>query len=447
MRSTLTVIAIVGALLAVTRPARLVSQAQSIPQIPAPKPLTSPVTIAEELRAVPSIAGDGKNLIVIWSYELSSNHTWWLAYRHSNDGGLSFGSPQKLVRLTYPQGFKTYAADGIVHVCWQDELSPAVSQVSYAHIDLASGKGSRPIQLSKSTENALQCQVSASDRTVFVFWQDEVSPIDHRLVGALSADQGATFSSAKEIGRVVRSPGRVLTNIANSRSTAFVSWTDEVNSRSRVVFASFNSSSSQPIESQTISTAEHSGCCPDIFTSGDSVLIAWSGIRVSRSNDGGRTFLPAVSLEQSAGLTAKHFMWPQLGASKNNVYLIFQETSPFQQIYFSYSRDGGASFSRPRNLSENDAYATSPKFFAFTDKVVATWEEIQGQEFYVAMCVSKDQGRTFTAPTRIRVNAKEGRSFGGVSVFANTDALFFVWPEVQAKWNEKLVQLLRIGLD
>jgi hypothetical protein len=289
--------------------------------------------------------------------------------------------------------------------------------------------------------------VNASDRTVFVFWQDEISPIDHRLVGTLSADQGVTFSSAKEIGRVARRPGRVLTSIANTRSTAFISWTDEINSQSRVVFASLNSSSSQPIESQTLSTAEPSGCCPDIFTSGAKVLVAWSGIRVSRSNDGGRTFLPSVSLGESAGLNAKIFMWPRLAASNNNVYLIFQETSPFQQIYFSYSQDGAPSFSGPRNLSENNAYATNPKLFAFTDRVVATWEEIQGQEFYMAMRVSKDRGRTFTAPTRIRVNAKEGRSFGGVSVFANTDALFFVWPEVQADWNEKLVRLLRIGLE
>src|SRR5687768_7047651 len=71
MKLTLTVVVIVGAFLAVTLTARLVGHTQSLPQISAPKPLPSPIIMAEELRAVPSIAGEGKNLIIIWSYELS----------------------------------------------------------------------------------------------------------------------------------------------------------------------------------------------------------------------------------------------------------------------------------------------------------------------------------------------------------------------------------------
>jgi len=150
---------------------------------------------------------------------------------------------------------------------------------------------------------------------------------------------------------------------------------------------------------------------------GAAVYLAWTvgedagaDIRLARSDDGGATFdVPRVVAASSSYSDA-----PQLAVDAAGVlHLVFHETTggPFERSHIRYtsSRDGGRSFATPRELSAPaPASAVSAAFPAIgvdaAGRVAVSWELFRdpGQRPRgLAIAISRDGGRTFTAPALV----------------------------------------------
>lgn len=91
----------------------------------------------------------------------------------------------------------------------------------------------------------------------------------------------------------------------------------------------------------------------------------------------------------------------EVAASGNNVYVLWQNNSPDQNVYFRRSADGGATFDRIIRLSDSVSpqYATSPKMAAFENNVYVAWMEgTSSEDSKVVFRKSTDGGATFESP-------------------------------------------------
>lgn len=100
----------------------------------------------------------------------------------------------------------------------------------------------------------------------------------------------------------------------------------------------------------------------------------------------------------------------QIAASGNNVYVVWQNNSPDQNVYFRRSMDGGATFDKVIRLSDavSGGYATAnPQMAVFGNYVNVAWMDTPiGENSKVLIRRSVDGGRTFE---RI-INLDEGAS-------------------------------------
>lgn len=463
MRLNFFTVTIVGVVLTTTLPASPNSFNQSLSGTPLPRP----VTIAEELSLVPSALASGQTVVVIWTYE-SANGIGWIAYRYSTNGGLSFGPSSKVVRVKYPRGLKTSMANKLVHMCWQDQLLPG--QVFYAHIDLATGNASLPIHLSHGTTKSDSCRISASNKVVFVSWQNEVAASDHRLMGVVSADQGTTFSSPIEFARFTQ-PGGAWTSNATHGSTALISWdaNDTEGRKSSIALTTLNTPATTFSKPLILSPPNENNYQSNIVASNGGVIVFWNGsvfdrnpggipntrtaIVMRRSNNEGISFLPPLIVATPPRELPLDYSIRSKALIGNGTdwYLVWQESrwSPHSdRIYFSCSWDGGASFSESRSLGENLDQPQNLRIFSTRNKVIVTWQEVRDDQLHLILRASADRGKSFGEARNTPFNVAKGNGgFSNVMVFANEDSLFCVWIEPQREWREDLLQFLRLPLD
>lgn len=88
----------------------------------------------------------------------------------------------------------------------------------------------------------------------------------------------------------------------------------------------------------------------------------------------------------------------EVAASGNNAYVLWQNNSPDQNVYFRRSTDGGATFDRIIRLSDSASpqFATFPKMAAYGNYVYVAWMEgTNSEDSKVVFRRSTDGGATF----------------------------------------------------
>ena len=115
---------------------------------------------------------------------------------------------------------------------------------------------------------------------------------------------------------------------------------------------------------------------------GNSVYVVWiekfSGkdeVFFIKSTDGGNSF----SVKKSLSLTANNAISrePRLEIDGNNVYVVWEDsvTPYYHDVFFKRSVDGGNSFGKLINLSNDPSSSTDPTIGSFGNNVYAIWRD------------------------------------------------------------------------
>ena len=155
----------------------------------------------------------------------------------------------------------------------------------------------------------------------------------------------------------------------------------------------------------------------------------------SGSHDDGQTF----SIPLNISTNTVDSIDPQTKCEGNNVYVVWRESDSTlaaeDEIFFSFSHDGGQTFSEPDNLSNNTGFSTKPQISSEGNNVYVVWEDddndIPGdRDIFFAR--STDGGQTFSEPDNISENS-------GVSVEPQISSVgnnvYVVWVVVTAFWQ------------
>jgi hypothetical protein len=127
-----------------------------------------------------------------------------------------------------------------------------------------------------------------------------------------------------------------------------------------------------------------------------------NNILFSRSTDGGATFSTPMNLSNTTGFPFN----PRIFVGSNNtINVVWEDDTPGNlDVFYSRSADGGATFSSPVNVSNDSADSASPQVAADSaGNVFVVWENDTGT-LGILFSRSLDGGNTFSAPVMLSTN-------------------------------------------
>jgi hypothetical protein len=187
---------------------------------------------------------------------------------------------------------------------------------------------------------------------------------------------------------------------------------------------------------KNLSNNDVNSLSPRIAVSGNNVYVVWYEIGVAgnldiffkRSTDGGKTFDRTKNLSNNPAASLD----PQIAASGNNVYVAWDDGITVERtnsdVSFKRSTDRGDHFDRTKNLSNNPAEtsASQPRIAASGNNVYVVWSDNTLGEAEVSFKRSTDRGDDFDRTKNLSNNA--GFSFDP-QIAAAGNSVYVAWAD------------------
>src|SRR5215212_723744 len=309
-------------------------------------------------------------------------------------------------------------------------LSSSSSQSAYAQ------SFGNLTNLSNNTGFSSTPQITASGDNVYVVWRDNSSGNDDIYFSA-SADNGTSFSSIENLSdNIGRSDEAQITAVG---ANVYVVWRDNSSGKDQIYFKRSSDNANSFYPTDDLSNNNGSSTNPQITAIGNNVYTVWSDtttgngdIYFKSSIDNGTSFASSKNLSRNLNGTA-HF--PQLEATGNNVYVVWQDETPERGgIRFRASNDNGNNFSITRVLSQkNDVNANSPQLAVSENTVYIVWEDNSrsgngnsSKNFDLLFRVSTNGGSNFTNTKVLTKNP--GDSFDPQTAISGQN-MYAVWED------------------
>src|SRR6185503_13989681 len=119
---------------------------------------------------------------------------------------------------------------------------------------------------------------------------------------------------------------------------------------------------------------------PQISLEGNNIYVVWKqdglsdnfpDIFITRSHDGGQTFSAPFNISNSS--TIRSFN-PQISSQGNNTYVVWEEFTEDDDIFFAMSTNGGQSIST-KNLSNNTGDSQDAQISSEGNNVYVVWQD------------------------------------------------------------------------
>jgi hypothetical protein len=315
--------------------------------------------------------------------------------------------------------------------------------------------------LSNNTGFSSNPQITAFGSNVYVVWRDNSSG-NNDIYFSASADNGTSFNSIENLSNNVgRSDNPQIAAVGDS---VYVVWSDNSSGRDQIYFKRSSDKGNSFYPTEDLSTNNNgSSTNPQITAIRNSVYIVWSDtttgngdIYFKSSADNGTSFASLKNLSRNLNGSA-HF--PQVEATGNNVYVVWRDETPERGgIRFRASNDNGNNFNITRVLSQkNDVNANSPQLAASENTVYIVWEDNSrsgnnnsSKNFDLLFRVSTNGGSNFTN-TRV-LTKNPGDSFDPQTAISGEN-MYAVWEDntagegVSLNWKVRFRGILNNGAN
>ena len=164
----------------------------------------------------------------------------------------------------------------------------------------------------------------------------------------------------------------------------------------------------------------------------NNMYIVWQGnfkgqfdIFLSKSSDGGITFSKPINLSNDSGDSTN----PNLIELHNNLYVIWNDNDTKNyNVMIKRSSDGGITFSKPINLSNStNADSNNPQLASTANELFVVWQGNFKGQFDIFLSKSSDGGITFSKPINLS-NSTNADSINP-QLASTANELFVVWQE------------------
>lgn len=317
------------------------------------------------------------------------------------------------------------------HYRYVDDPAVAVDahgRVAFAWVDQATkdvhfGKQGEAVNVSRSpqTFSWLPRVAIGADGVVYVLWQEIIfSGGSHGgdILFARSQDGGATFSAPLNLSKSVAGDGKgridkhrwhngSLDLAVAADGRVYTAWTEYEGALWLRRSVEGGKTFSEKIRLQDAKPAR----APALAVHGNTVYLAWTvgddasaDIRVARSEDGGRSFAAPAIVERSKAYSDA----PKLAVdARGTLHLVYADG---KRIVYSRSADQGRSFEAPRDIAGRDAGFPALDIDG-KGNLYVLWERFAEHPQLargLALAVSTDAGRSFSAPVLVPGSADAG---------------------------------------
>ena len=165
----------------------------------------------------------------------------------------------------------------------------------------------------------------------------------------------------------------------------------------------------------------------NLYVTWNDYLAGKHDILLAKSTDGGNSFGKTINVSHNRGFS----MYPVVAASprsKNDLYMAWEDNGPGNyEIYFAKSTDGGNSFGKIMNISSNLGVSGRPSIAAYNGNVYVVWHDNSTSNYEVYFAKSTDGGNSFGKSINLSNNA-------GLSVFpkiavSTNNTLYVSWTD------------------
>jgi hypothetical protein len=309
---------------------------------------------------------------------------------------------------------------GGIAVAWVDQ---ARKDVLFQRFSAQGRPVGEPLNVSRSPKvfSWLPRLALGPDNRIFILWQEIIfSGGTHGgdILFARSEDGGSTFSQPVNLSDSIAGDGKGRINkdvwhngsldlAVGSDGALYVAWTEY---EGALWVRRSNDGGKTFSERIRISDAKPARA-PSLAVSNGTLYLAWTvgddegaDIRVVKSVNAGVTFGGPVIVERSKGYSDA----PKLVVdARGTLHVVYSER---QRILYSRSSDGARSFERPRDISGRDAGFPALSLDA-KGNLYILWERFADHPLLprgLALAVSNDGGKTFTAPVLVPDSADAG---------------------------------------
>jgi hypothetical protein len=147
-------------------------------------------------------------------------------------------------------------------------------------------------------------------------------------------------------------------------------------------------------------------------------------------------FVDPINLSNNA----RDSVYAQIAVFRNNVYVVWEEKTPANtnegdiitnsstnyDVYFKKTTDGGGTFSKAINISNNSGFSEHPQIAVSGSNVYVTWTDDTSLTKEILFRMSSDEGNSFGKT--IQLSNDSGKSYNQeISAFANN--VYVVWED------------------
>ena len=163
-------------------------------------------------------------------------------------------------------------------------------------------------------------------------------------------------------------------------------------------------------------------------------------IFMKNSVDNGTSFGSPVNLSNNSGFS-EH---PQIAAYDNNVYAIWaDDTTGNREVLFIRSEDNGTSFGNIKNLSNNTSDSFNQEIAVFGDHLYVVWlDQDEGDKTKILLRASDDGGATFGRTVNIS-NDTSPETFPKVAAYK--DSVYIAWNMADGGLDKRANEGLSFG--
>lgn len=234
--------------------------------------------------------------------------------------------------------------------------------------------------------------------------------------------------------------------IAVAGDNIYAVWEDYTTGNSEIYFEKSSDKGRTFGEKLDISNNSGRSYDPQILVSGNHVYVIWSdetklteantNVLFAKSSDDGKTFSKPVNLSQDNAYSSATINWyPHMTLSENNVYAMWIVSNyNWVNVFVTKSSDDGNSFSKPVNISNNTDtdIVQLPSITSSGNNVYLIWQDYFNNSHdpsygYIKIAKSNNKGNSFDVQKLSDNNGTGGLSSTEPHVYASGDNVYAVW--------------------
>jgi hypothetical protein len=297
------------------------------------------------------------------------------------------------------------------------------------------------MNISNNTADSVYGQVTSSDSSIYVVWQESVpgnTGRNYEIFFKKSIDNGSSFGEKIQLSDNIGFSEHP--QMASENKNVYVVWADDTNANKQIYFKKSNNGGNSFGEQMLLSDGNSNAFNQEISSFGDNVYITWlekvpNGpyrIMLVSSNNGGDSFHKPVTLSENAMAQT----YPKVSAFDSHVYVTWNvEDQPDKKsgVYFISSLDNGTTFGNTSKLNTDEKDFGESQVTSSGNQVYVIWGGSDTNKVRsLSLITSDDYGKTFSEINKIsETDYGQLNEPSNVEIMADqNNRVFIAWQDI-----------------